>query len=124
MSMLDDMLNSILEGFARGLHIEGDRIRVNLMGPAAAFEIWFEAPNSQTVAEIKAREGKDYSIPVRIRLVNRNSGKDVRGFNDRYINAWWLHTFVFEIAAAVAYMEREWDILSPAYIEKMNNQDD
>ena len=120
---LDDLLRSMLGDFTSGLSIEGNRVRVKLMGPAATFELWLEMPDPKTAAQIREREGEAYSIPVRLRVINRSSGKDVRGFGVRFINAWWLRQFVFEIAAAVAYTEREWDTLSPAYVKMMEEQE-
>jgi hypothetical protein len=120
---LDGLLHRLLGDFTSGLHIDGNHVHIKLMGPAANFELRFEAPDPATAAKIREREGEAYAIPVAIRLVNRNSGKDVRGFNKTHINAWWLRQFVFEIAAAVAYIEREWDVLSPAYVTKMEEQE-
>jgi hypothetical protein len=93
---LDGLLHRLLGDFTSGLRIDG---------------------------KIREREGEAYAIPVAIRLVNRNSGKDVRGFNKTHINAWWLRQFVFEIAAAVAYIEREWDVMSPEFVTKMEQQE-
>jgi hypothetical protein len=120
---LDGLLERLLAGFASGLHIEGDTVRLNLVGPAADFELRFTMPDPATAARIKAREGEEYAIPVGIALINRKSGKDVRGFHKTHLNAWWLRTFVYEVAAAVAYMEREWDVISPEYIAMMAAQE-
>ena len=110
-----------LNEFMRGVFLEGARVRVKLL--RSNFEIWFEMPNPQTAADIKQRDGVEYAIPVRIRLVNKNSGKDVRGFSGQYLNPWWVRQFVFDIAAAVAYIEREWDVMSPEFVAMMEAQD-
>jgi hypothetical protein len=115
--MLDDMLSRLLLDFNRQVWIEGDRVRVTLL--RSNFEIWLERPDPTTATEIKAREGEAYAIPVRLRLVNGKSGKDVRGFDKGYLHPWWIRRFVFDIAAAVAYIEREWDVMSDAYVAKM-----
>lgn len=104
----------------QGVFFEGSRVRVKLL--RTDFEIWFEMPDPKTAAEIKEREGAAYSIPVALRLVNARSGKDVRGFNKGYLNAWWIRQFVFDIAAAVAYVEREWDVMSEDFVRQMQEQ--
>jgi hypothetical protein len=126
---LNDLLHSLTGNFASGLRISEDRrtVTLNLLGPAADFILIFEHPNPETQARIKAREGAAYAVPVRIRIVNRKSGKDVRGFGVKHLNPYWIRRFVYEAAAAVAWMEREWDIMSPEYVEmvdKSNQEDD
>lgn len=121
MTVLDDLLTRLLGNFGRQVFIEGDRVRVKLL--RSNFEIWLERPDPTTAQEIKDREGEAYTIPVRLRLVNGNSGKDVRGFDHGYINPWWLRRFVFDIAAAVAYIEREWDVMSDAFVAKMEREE-
>jgi hypothetical protein len=116
---LDDLLSSLMGNLGSGLHIAEGKVTVKLGGPAANFVLIFEPPAPKTATEIREREGTAYAIPVRMRLVNRNSGKDVRGFGPSHVNAWWLRQFVYNLAAAVAYIEREWDVLSPEFIAKM-----
>jgi hypothetical protein len=117
--------------FASGLRISDDRrtVSVSLMGPAGDFVLIFEHPDPERIARVKKSDGAAYAVPVHIRLVNRNSGKDVRGFGrmGKYLNPYWIRRFVYEIAAAVAWMEREWDIMSPEYVEhvdKSNREDE
>lgn len=120
MTVLDDMLHSLLGDFMSGLHVESDRVRVKFL--RSNYEVWFERPDPTTAAEIKEREGEAYAVPVRIRLVNARSGKDIRGFDRGYLNPWWVRRFVFDMAAAVAYIEREWDVMSDAYVAQMEEQ--
>jgi hypothetical protein len=119
MNLLDEMLGSLQGDFMSGLHISEDRRTVTVKLLRTQFDIVFEHPNPQTAAEIKQREGAAYAIPLRIRLVNSNSGKDVRGFDHKYLNPWWIRRFVFDLAAAVAWIEREWDVMSPEFVAKM-----
>ncbi len=119
---LDGLLARLLNDFGSGLKIEDDHVEIKLMGPAGNFMIRLDKPKPSTARRIRQEDIDEYSIPVGIRIINRASGKDVRGFNQRYINAWWLHQFVYEIAAAVAHIEREWDVLAPAYIAKMEDR--
>lgn len=116
----DDILASILSGVFRQVNIEPDRVRVRFL--RTNFELWLERPDPVRAQEIKDRDGAAYSIPVGIRLVNARSGKDVRGWDGSYINPWWLRRFVFDLAAAVAYIEREWDVMSDAFVAKMEEQ--
>jgi len=114
-------LNEWLTEFNRQVFIEGDVVRVRLL--RTNFELRFEMPNRVTIDGIKEREGAAYSVPIRMRLINRNSEKDVRGFDGRYINPYWLRRFVFDLANAVAWMEREWDLMSEEYVQKVENQE-
>lgn len=118
---LDDILSRLTSGWDRQVTIEDDRVRVRLL--RSNWEIWLEKPDPKTAQEIKDREGDAYSIPVGLRIVNRRSGKDVRGFDTRYLNPWWVRRFVFDLAAAVAYIEREWDVMSDAFVAKMGEND-
>lgn len=118
---LDELLNRL--SLSDGPVFEEGKVYVKLMGPAADLMIVFEHPDPDTAKAIKEREGDAYAIPIRIRLVNRSSGKEVRGFNTRYLHPWWVRKFVFNIAAAVAFIEREWDVMSAAYIEKMEQEE-
>jgi hypothetical protein len=86
--------------------------------PASKYELRFYPPDPETAARIRARENDDHVIPVRLDLVNRDSGKSVRGFKS-YINPWWLRQFVFAVAKAVAYTEREWETMPQEFIDKM-----
>lgn len=84
------------------------------------FEVRLYPPEPERVAKIRAREADERAaIPIRMELINLNSGKPVRGFDGRYINAYWLRRFVYDLAGAVAYTEREWDTLPPEYVERM-----
>lgn len=112
-------LSGLLSGLMQDVFFEGNRVRVKLL--RTQFEIWFEAPDPQIAAEIKERDGEAYAVPVRIRLVNTNSGKDVRGFDKGYLHPWWIRRFVYDIAAAVAYIEREWDVMSEAYVKEQSD---
>jgi hypothetical protein len=69
---LDGLLHRLLGDFTSGLRIDGNHVHIKLMGPAANFELRFEAPDPATAAKIREREGEAYAIPVAIRLVNRS----------------------------------------------------
>lgn len=89
--------------------------------PASKYELRLYPPDPEVVARILARENDDHTIAVRVDLVNRDSGKSVRGFNS-LIHPWWLRKFVFALASAVAYTEREWDTMPQEFIDKMEAQ--
>jgi len=122
MTLRDDILARLVSDFGRQVLIDGDRVRVRLL--RSNWEIWVERPNPKPAREIKDRDGDAYAIPVGLRIVNRRSGKDVRGFDTRYLHPWWVRRFVFDLAAAVAYIEREWDVMSGAFVAKMERQDE
>ena len=116
---LDELLRNLMGDFMSGLRISDDRRTVRVRLLRTQFEVVFEHPDQQIAAEIKEREGDAYAIPIGIRLVNTNSGKDVRGFDKGHLNPWWVRRFVYDMAAAVAWIEREWDVMSPEFIAKM-----
>lgn len=109
------------EGFGELARIEDGVVCVKL-SPAAKYELRFYPPDPEVAASIRARENDDHVIPVRVDLVNRDSGKSVRGFRS-YIHPWWLRQFVFAVAKAVAYTEREWETMPQDYIDKMERDD-
>lgn len=113
-------LDDYLSNFNRQVFVEGDVVRVKLL--RSNYELRFEMPDRVTIDGIKERSGEAYSVPIRVRLINVNSGKDVRGFDTRYINPYWLRRFVYDLAHAVAWMEREWDLMSDEYVEKVEEQ--
>ena len=123
--MLNDLLHSLTDSFASGLRISEDRrtVTLNLIGPAADFVLIFEHPNPETQARIKEREGAAYAVPVRIRVVNRKSGKDVRGFGVRA-----SEPLLAQLATTVAVRDRaRVGHHAPEYIEKVeksNREDD
>lgn len=119
MNLLDELIDAMLGD--NHLHIEPDRIRVTLF--RSNFELWLIKPNVATALDIKARDEADgYAIPVGIKLVNRESGKEVRGFGKAFLHPWWLRRTILELAAAVAYAEREWDLMGEKFIAKMEEQ--
>jgi len=82
------------------------------------FELRFYPPEPERLARIRERDPND-PIPIRMELVNSRSGKPVRGWDGDHINPYWLRRFVYDIAGAVSYMEREWDTLPEAYVERV-----
>jgi hypothetical protein len=119
MALIDDLIESMRNDWSQTVTFGGSFVRVRLL--RSNFEIWFE--HNPAAAEIRAREGEEYAVPIGIKIVNANSGKAVRGFDTRYLHPWWVRRFVYEIAAAVGYIEREWDVMSEAFIEKMQSQE-
>ena len=120
---LNDLLASLMDDFTSGIRISEDRrtVRVRLLR-FTNFELVFSHPKME-IAERMRAEKPDYSIPIPVSLINRKSGKPVRGFDHGHINPWWLRRSVFELAAAVAWMEREWDVMSPEFMAMMEAQD-
>lgn len=119
-------LHNLLGGLGERGRVELGRVEEGIVcvkfSPASKYELRFYPPDPETAARIRARENDDHLVPVRLDLVNRGSGKSVRGFSS-HINPWWLRKFVFAIAAAVAYTEREWQTLPQEFIDKMKAQD-
>ena len=121
MALLDDLLSKLLGDFSTGLRIEDDKVRIKLL--RTNFDLYLLKPDPEKAASIREREGDVYAIPIGIRIVNRNSGKEVRGLDNHFIHPWWLRRFVYEMAAGVGYIEREWDCMSPEFIAKMEKDD-
>lgn len=117
------MTNGIFDGlldFGRMLFIEDDRVRVGI--GLHHYELHFFRPDPERAASIRARQGDDGTIPIRMDLVNTDSGKPVRGFGC-YIHPWWLRKFVYALAEGVAHTEREWDTMPQSFIDKMTEEE-
>lgn len=94
---------------------ERDVISVKF-SPASKYEIRLYRPEAERFKRLREQD-PNHPIPVRIDLVYRESGKSVRGFKS-HINPWWLRQFVYAMAKAVAYTEREWDTMTEEYVNK------
>lgn len=62
----------------------------------------------------------DGLLTVRLDVVNVRTSKRRFGF---YIHPWWLRVFVFDLAQAVATIEREFETLPDEFVEKMRQEE-
>lgn len=67
--------------------------------------------------------GEEYRSPdkimmVRVEIVNTHTDKTRLSL---HLHPWWLRVFVFDLAQAVATIEREFETLPAEYVQKMEN---
>jgi hypothetical protein len=108
-----------LADFSRMLWIEDDFVRVRI--GLTDHEFHFRPGKEETPEQRTERVAKGDPLTVHVQIINRQSGKAVRGF-DRHINPWWLRQFVYALAHGVEAIEREWGTLPDDYVKKIQNQ--